>query len=217
MSDIPAKESEFVEWSENLIDVSKKHKTEWGLTEEHLSPLEALHGEVKTLHEKCKTATYTKLDMQMKNEKKALLKKKEAEFVRFHLQNNEKMTDSGRRELRITIYDRTPTPHPKPDSVPDIEIETPHPRTLRVKFRHENAVRWGKPEFVHGFECMWVIADAAPERIGDLIHSAFATRSPLELTFEENERGEKVYFAVRWESGTVKKGPTSDIFSAVIP
>jgi hypothetical protein len=41
--------------------------------------------------------------------------------------------------------------------------------------------------------------------------------SPLELTFDENERGKRVYFAVRWESGTVKKGPWSNILSAVIP
>jgi hypothetical protein len=87
----------------------------------------------------------------------------------------------------------------------------------RIKFRHENAPRWGKPEFVHRLECLWVIADAPPERIGDLLHSAFATRSPLELTFGENEWGKRVYFAVRWESGTVKKGPWNDILSTVIP
>jgi hypothetical protein len=51
----------------------------------------------------------------------------------------------------------------------------------------------------------------------DLLHSAFATRSPLELTFDEDERRKRVYFAVRWESGTVKKCPWTDIFSAIIP
>jgi hypothetical protein len=37
------------------------------------------------------------------------------------------------------------------------------------------------------------------------------------LTFEEDERGKKVYFAVRWESGAGKKGLWSDIYSAIIP
>jgi hypothetical protein len=50
-----------------------------------------------------------------------------------------------------------------------------------------------------------------------LLHSDFATRSPLELKFEEDERGKWVYFAVRWESGAMKKGPTSAIFNVVIP
>jgi hypothetical protein len=53
--------------------------------------------------------------------------------------------------------------------------------------------------------------------VKDLLHSEFATRSPLELVFEEDERGKKGYFAARWESGTVKKGKWSDIFYAVIP
>jgi hypothetical protein len=217
MGTIPAKEAEFVEWSGNLITVSKNHKVEWGLPEPKLSALEALHVQVKALHEKCQTAAYTKLDMQEKNEKRDLLKKQEEEFVWFHLQNNDKVSDTGRKELRIPIYDKTPTPHPAPDTVPDIEIEMPHPRTLRLKFRDEHSKRWGKPEFVHGLECLWRIAEARPEKVQDLLHSAFATRNQLELTFEEDERGKWVYFAVCWESGTVKKGPWSDIFDAVIP
>lgn len=214
---MPEKESAFVEWSGNLINVSKAHATEWGLPADKLTELEPLHIEVKGLHEKCKTSSYTPLDIQAKNEKKELLRKKEAEFVRFHLQNNDKVSDNGRKELGIPIHDTTRTPHPAPDTIPEIEIEMPYPRTLRIKFRDEKAVRWGKPAFVHGLECLWVIADTPPEKIADLSHSAFATRSPLELTFEENLRGKRIYFAVRWESGTGKKGPWSDIFSTVIP
>jgi hypothetical protein len=200
MSYIPDKEAEFIEWSGNLIDVSKARKTEWGLPEDKLAGLESLHIEVKALHEKCQTASYTQLDMQAKNEKRDLFRKDGAEFVRFHLQNNDKVPDGGRRELRIPIYDTTRTPYPAPDSIPEIEIETPHPRTLRIKFRHEHSTRWGKPEFVHGLECLWVIADTPPEKIADLLHSAFASRSPLELTFDEDQRGRRTYFAARWES-----------------
>jgi hypothetical protein len=123
--------------------------------------------------------------------------------VRFHLKNNEKMTDNIRKDLRIPIYDRTPTPQSAPGSIPDIEIVTPHPQTLRVKFRPEKGARWGKPEFVHGLERLWVIADAPPKKISGLLHSAFATRSPPELSFDENERGKRVYFAVREEKGGI--------------
>jgi hypothetical protein len=70
---------------------------------------------------------------------------------------------------------------------------------------------------VYGVECLWVIADILPAVIGDLLHSAFATKNPLELTFDENQRGKRLYFAVRWETGAVLKGDWSDIFSGVIP
>ncbi|MDR1400605.1 MAG: hypothetical protein LBJ41_11840 [Treponema sp.] len=217
MNYISEKEVDFIELSGNLIDVSKLHATEWGIPTEKLTELEPLYLEVNDLHEKCKTTAHTKLDVQTKNGKKGLLKKKEAEFVRFHLQNNVKVSDNGRRELRIPIYRKTHMPHPIPDSIPDIDIETPYPRVLRIKFRHGSAVRWGKPTFVHGLECLWVISDTPATKIQDMFYSAFATRTPLELTFEDEQRGKRVYFAVRWESGTAKRGPTSDIFNAIIP
>jgi hypothetical protein len=37
------------------------------------------------------------------------------------------------------------------------------------------------------------------------------------MTFDEDQRGKRLWFAVRWENGTVQKGKWSDIFSAVIP
>jgi hypothetical protein len=66
-------------------------------------------------------------------------------------------------------------------------------------------------------ELVWLIADTPPKETEDLLHSAFATRSPLELTFKESDRGKHVYYAVRWETGTVKKGKFSEILSAIIP
>ncbi|MDR1466058.1 MAG: hypothetical protein LBI40_00335 [Treponema sp.] len=217
MSSIPTKETEFVDWSDNLISVSEKHKIEWKLVDGKLVDLRTLHDEVKALHELCQTASYTKLDMQAKNEKKKQLIHLEEVFVRNNLQNNDAMTDNGREELRIPIHDPKPTPQPAPESIPEVETATPHPRTVHIKFRDEHAVRWGKPAHVHGLECLWLIMEEPPAQVKDLLHSAFATRNPLELTFEEDERGKKVYFAVRWESGAGKKGKWSDIYSAIIP
>jgi hypothetical protein len=214
---MPTKEADFLDWSANLIAVSKANADVWKLSTDQITALEALHNEFKALHAVCQTASYTKLDMQAKNEKKALLIKREEVFVRNNLQNNDLMTDNGRKQLRIPIYDSKPTPVPKPESVPEVEVATPLPRTLRLRFRAENAKRWSKPAGVHGLECLWVIAGTPPVKIEELLHSAFATKNPLELVFDEDQRGKRVYFAVRWESGTVKKGPESEIYSAVIP
>jgi hypothetical protein len=214
---IPAKEADFVDWSANLLAVARTHKTEWKLDDAQLTELDALYAEVKALHETCRTAAYTKLDMQAKNEKKNLLKKRLEVFVRNNLQNNDAMTDNGREALRIPIHDRKPTPRPAPDKVPETETETPLPRTVRIKFKGETASRWGKPEGIHGLECRWIIAESPPARIEELVHSEFVTRSPLELVFEEDKRGSRLYFAVRWEGNNGKKGPWSEIFSVVIP
>ncbi|MDR3115721.1 MAG: hypothetical protein LBU25_09405, partial [Treponema sp.] len=127
------------------------------------------------------------------------------------------VTDEDRDNMGIPNRDATLTPVPKPQEVPELEVSTPLPRTLRFRFRGIGAKHWGKPEGVHGIELLWIIADAPPGDFDDFPHSAFSTKSPLELSFSEAQRGKKVFFAARWESGTVKKGPETEIFSAVIP
>ncbi|MDR0628988.1 MAG: hypothetical protein LBG24_05005 [Treponema sp.] len=138
---IPAKEADFVDWSENLITVSKANKTPWNLPENQLTELEALHNELKRLHSLCQTPSCSKLDIQMKNEKKETLLHREEVFVRNNLQNNDAMTDEGRRSLRIPIHDQKATPVPEPDTIPEIEVLTPYPRTLQFKFKDAHAPR----------------------------------------------------------------------------
>jgi hypothetical protein len=87
---IPAKEPEFIDWSANLIAVSTENKTLWCLPEDKLTEITTLHGQAKALHDKCQTASYTKVDMEMKHEKVALLRHREEVFVRNNLQNNDK-------------------------------------------------------------------------------------------------------------------------------
>jgi hypothetical protein len=62
-----------------------------------------------------------------------------------------------------------------------------------------------------------VISETAPAKIEDLLHSEFSTHSPLELVFDEDRRGKRLYFAVRWENGAAKKGLWSNIYSAIVP
>jgi hypothetical protein len=95
---IPTKEADFVEWSGNLIAVSKANSGLWDLPEDHITELETLHIQCKGLYEKCQTSSHTALDIQAKKELKTELIDKERHFVRFHLQNNEKMNArDGRR------------------------------------------------------------------------------------------------------------------------
>jgi hypothetical protein len=56
-----------------------------------------------------------------------------------------------------------------------------------------------------------------PGKLEELLHPEFATKSPLELVFEEDQRGKRLYYAVRWETGTAKKGDFSEIYSAIVP
>lgn len=71
----------FMEWSENLINISTTHKLRWKISEDKLKELQTLHNEVKALNELCRSASRTKQDMQERNEKKELLIRLEETFV----------------------------------------------------------------------------------------------------------------------------------------
>ncbi|MDR3350232.1 MAG: hypothetical protein LBN98_01120, partial [Prevotellaceae bacterium] len=68
-----------------------------------------------------------------------------------------------------------------------------------------------------GAELRWAILEAPPVHIDELIHSTFDTHSPLTLAFDENQRGQTVYFAFCWENTSGEKGPYSPVQSVVIP
>jgi hypothetical protein len=159
---------------------------------------------------------HTPVQTLEKNEARERAKKMIRPFVNQYLRYPP-VTDGDRAAMGIPNHDTHPTPGPIPDTIPDIEIKTSIIRELGIRFRALNAKRWGKPKGVHGLECLSVVSDTPPLTIEDLIHSSFATRSPLLLSFDENLRGKRLYFSVRWETGTVKKGPWSEIFNAVIP
>jgi hypothetical protein len=159
---------------------------------------------------------HTKVDTEAKNDAKKAAKAVIRLFVNQYLRFPP-VTNEDRTAMGIRNRDPHPTPVPAPGDIPEMDVQMPLPRVLHFRFRRANMKRWGKPADVHGMELVWLIADTPPTETEALVHSAFATRSPLELTFKESDRGKHVYYAVRWETGTVKKGKFSEILSAIIP
>ncbi|MDR1864959.1 MAG: hypothetical protein LBR08_05235 [Bacteroidales bacterium] len=70
---------------------------------------------------------------------------------------------------------------------------------------------------VRGAEIRWLISATPPVNWDDLRHSEFDTRSPFTMSFSGDQRGQTVYFALRWENNTGEKGPWCEIQSAIIP
>ena len=127
------------------------------------------------------------------------------------------VTDLDRDKMGIRNWDTIRTPQPVPTTVPEIEADSSVIRQLSLRMRDFGATHWGKPEHIHGMEFAWGIKDSRPEHIGHLPHLETATANPIVLTFEEEERGLRVFFAARWINNTAQPGPWSDIESAFIP
>jgi hypothetical protein len=109
-------------------------------------------------------------------------------------------------------------PAPVPETSPAATAKTPEAGIVEIHFRDssvDNSSR-AKPFGVHGAEIGWVVSDTPPVNWSQLVHSSFDTASPFRLSFEGEDRGRRLYFALRWENTRGQKGPWSDIQDAII-
>ena len=127
------------------------------------------------------------------------------------------VTDLERDRMGVRNWDTIRTPEAVPATVPEIETDSSVIRQLSLRMRDHGTTTWGKPAHVHGMELAWGIIESRPGHVGDLSHLETATANPITLTFEDEERGKKIYFAARWVNNTSQHGPWSDIESAFVP
>jgi hypothetical protein len=128
------------------------------------------------------------------------------------------VTDEDRDNMGIpnkkTSYSRVEVP----DTSPQIFIDTGTRRRIIIYYKDEKSARRGKPKGVHGIAVRWAILDHPPESIDELTNYAFDTNPPLTLTFDESQRGKRIYMAAAWEiEREGEKGPYGAIVEAVIP
>ncbi|MDR1326143.1 MAG: hypothetical protein LBK00_08930 [Treponema sp.] len=128
------------------------------------------------------------------------------------------VTNEDRDNMAIHNKKSTHSPIAVPTTSPQLIIDTSTIRRLIIYYKDEKSGRRGKPDGVHGLEVCWAILDHPPMSIEELIHSAFDTKSPLILEFDEQDRGKRVYMVGCWEIAREgEKGPFSAIVEAIIP
>ena len=110
----------------------------------------------------------------------------------------------------------THTPAPVPETAPEAEIRFPAPSVIEIHFRNAGSDSKAKPSGVHGAEIRSAVLNNPPSKMEDLVHSSFDTSSPIRLTFDIDQRGKTLYFAVRWENTRGEKGPWSEIHNVII-
>jgi hypothetical protein len=215
---IPTKDSDFHQWVSNFFTIIVQILTRLGIPQAALTAVDTLR---LTWNSKYAIAeaptTRTKAAVREKNVARRSLEKALRAFIKEYLTYNSKMTDGDRDNLRLPIHKTTRTPSPDPKTKPGLRIDSSVIRQLIIFFRDEDSDSRAKPEGVHGVELRWAILDAFPASIDALIHSAFDTKSPFTLIFDESDRGKMVFFCLRWENTRGVKGPWSEIVMAIIP
>jgi hypothetical protein len=153
----------------------------------------------------------------IKDEAKDAVKDAMRDFANTSIRYNKQMKDEDKLFYGIRTADHTPTPVTEPETYPEAEADTSVIRQVAIHFWDSVTKKRGKPYGVHGAEIRWALLDHVPVSVNELTNSDFDTASPFTLKFDENQRGLKVYFCLRWESTANLKGPFGEIYSAVIP
>jgi hypothetical protein len=129
------------------------------------------------------------------------------------------VTDMEREDMGLHNKQPRRPAIPAPATVPEIEPRAGVPRQVVISYRDKGSSHRGKPDDVHGIEVRWAELDHPPVDIEtELTNSAFDTKSPLTLNFQEHERGRRIYLSGRWEiEREGVKGMFGDIETVIIP
>jgi hypothetical protein len=133
------------------------------------------------------------------------------------LEYNVLITDNELAEMNIRRKSHKRTPAPKPNSEPGCIAKGKENRVISFDVFDRVTGKRAKPEGVHGAEFRWAKLIAPPKNVDELVNSEFYTKSPFTKEFKESERGEIIYFCLRWENTRGEKGPWGNILSANIP
>jgi hypothetical protein len=157
------------------------------------------------------TITFAKIEQRKAYEKQLRILVKS-------LQGNTHIMPEELQAIGIVIPAPGKTSAPVAAEAPDADVDTSVIGRLTIRFfRRDGRYRRGKPHGQRGAEIRWATSQTRLTRWEDLIHSEFDTNSPFTLTFENDQRGKTVYFALRWENTRGEKGPWSTIYNAIIP
>ncbi|MDR1722602.1 MAG: hypothetical protein LBR84_01530 [Tannerella sp.] len=140
-------------------------------------------------------------------------------FVNSQLRYNDAVTDQDRVNMGLTVPDHEPTPAPVPVTWPVTTAKLPSEGIIEIHYVDSASPEGhrAKPAGVHGAEIRHAILTSPPTSDADLINSDFSTRSPHRFTYNLSQRGQTVYFRLRWENTRGQKGPWAPIVSAIVP
>jgi hypothetical protein len=119
--------------------------------------------------------------------------------------------------MEIPAIDSTRTPIGKPATRPEFHIVVKDTRLLSIPFKDQGSESKAIPYGMSGAVISWGIFDTPPESFKELTGHCLATRSPHLLSFEEEERGKKVYITLQWQNESGVLGDPAEMQMAIIP
>jgi hypothetical protein len=216
---VPYRDNDFLQWVHNFVDYLAPKAAQFNFPQEVISNIQSQMADFeKKLRIVDDPGTHTPVATQAKKTAKKLLEKTMRNAVGEYLTRNHLVSDDDRIAMGLPIHKTTHTSSPIAHDAPGVDADTSILGRISIHFfEKEHRHKKAKPAGQIGVEIVWVIRDTPPTRWDELLHSAMSTRTPYTFSFENDQRGQTFYFAIRWENTRGEKGPWSAIQNVIIP
>jgi hypothetical protein len=215
---IPRSETVFFDWQIVMTGAASRYKR-FGIPDDVWKELLDMQADYQNKYRVAyNPETHTPSAIERRREVRKVYEARLRIVIKGYITYNPTVADDERKDLGLPVHKTGHTPSPVATEAPDVEVDISTIGWLFIYFfmrggRHKNR----KPAGQHGVEVAWLISNMPPARWAELTHSTVDTRSPFRISFENDQRGKTVYFALRWENTRGERGPWSEIMSAIIP
>ncbi|GHV76411.1 hypothetical protein AGMMS49942_12320 [Spirochaetia bacterium] len=213
---IPIKEEPFHAYVGNQLGIISVKSTFWEISTVATDILGAKASPYMAAYTVCQRPNSGPLDYKIRDAARVVLQPALKEFHKVYLLYNDKVSDEDKILLGFVLVTNTREKAKKPVSRPAADVEY-GVGILRFHFRDEFTTHRGKPAKVQSMQMVYCFSRTQPVHMDEFIHSASATASPLEIYGAEDQRGETMWFRLRWVGPTSLEGPWSEFFSAIMP
>ena len=215
---IPGSDLEFDKWQDGLVKTCDLKAIPFGIPEDGLTKVKTLQTNwVIAFSKASNKQNRTAADVTAKDVARYDYEKAIRPFVAQWLSNNDKVSDSDRTMMGLTVKTGTRKPTPAPTTCPvgSIDFSVRHQHTIRYydeASAHSNA----KPAGVHGCEIYMKVGGDAPKDASELDYQVTCTASPYTVKFDGAKTGITVYYWLRWVNTRGECGPWSITLSAMV-
>ena len=214
---IPRPDTEFNVWQGNLITLIDPNVTAWGIAAADMTALKARQTTWAAAFAKASNKqNRSTADVRAKDDARTLYEKNLRSFVAQWLANNNKVTDSDRDRMDITVKSGTRTPVAVPVSSPVGKVDFSTRQQHSIHYVDSLSNGKAKPEGVHGCEIWMKTGSEAPKDDSDFLYQSIDTKSPYTVSFSVAEIGKLVYYRMRWINKRGQTGPWSSTISAIV-
>jgi hypothetical protein len=218
MDYIPRPDKDFLEWVINLLKYLMSRTTKFNFPKDVYDRLEQEKNIfAQKLEVANEPATHTPVNVGGKNDAREVLEADTRHSVNEFLIDNHLLTKEDLRLLGLPVHDTKPTPAPRPRDVPVGNIDTSTHQEHEIHVWPGSLAGKGKPPRVRGFEVWNKVGGTTPTDDSEWTYVNFSSRTPMLIEYPQSERGQMVYYRIRWMSTRNEPGPWSEIYSAIIP